>query len=128
MFLSRNKKNNEYPCKPQFMYKKWGLRGSKLYTHVFLMHRSTYEVLNIFCKNLRSLVYNLLSFILPPFRETLFQRRQVFQNFPSEHHTRGKLHNQSHSTFNGRCGFVVSVKTRYRFVCYNSLYFTESTK
>ena len=23
-FLSRNKKNNVYPCKPQFNYKKWG--------------------------------------------------------------------------------------------------------
>ena len=37
MFLSRNKKNNLYPCKPQFYYKKWGLRGSKLYSYVFLM-------------------------------------------------------------------------------------------
>ena len=28
MFLSRNKKNNVYPCKPQFYYiLKWGLRG-----------------------------------------------------------------------------------------------------
>ena len=32
MFLSRNKKNNVYPCKPQ-----WGLRGSKLYRRVFVM-------------------------------------------------------------------------------------------
>ena len=37
MFLSRNKKNNVYPCKPQFYYLKWGLRGSKLYRHVFVM-------------------------------------------------------------------------------------------
>ena len=37
MFLSRNKKNNIYPCKPQFCYKKWGLRGSNLYRHVFVM-------------------------------------------------------------------------------------------
>ena len=38
MFLSRNKKNNVYPCKPQFYYKKKsGLRGSKLYRHVFVM-------------------------------------------------------------------------------------------
>ena len=37
MFVSRNKKNNEYPCKPQFYIKKWGLRGSKLYRHVFVM-------------------------------------------------------------------------------------------
>ena len=32
MFLSSNKTSNVYPCKPQ-----WGLRGSKLYRHVFLM-------------------------------------------------------------------------------------------
>ena len=37
MFLSRNKKNSAYPCKPQFYYIKGGLRGSKLYRHVFLM-------------------------------------------------------------------------------------------
>ena len=34
MFLRRNKKNNVYPCKPQ-----WGLRGSKLYRYVFVMFR-----------------------------------------------------------------------------------------
>ena len=27
MFLSRNKKNNVYPCKPQFIYIKEGLKG-----------------------------------------------------------------------------------------------------
>ena len=38
--LSRNKKNNVYPCKPQFYYIKWsyyikwGLMGSTLYTSV----------------------------------------------------------------------------------------------
>ena len=39
MFLSRNKKNNVYPCKPQFYYIKVGfLRGgAKLYRHVFVM-------------------------------------------------------------------------------------------
>ena len=34
MFLSRNKKNNVYLCKPQFNYIKWGLRGSKLHRYV----------------------------------------------------------------------------------------------
>ena len=38
MFLSRNKKNNVYPCKPQFYYIKVGLRGSVLYRRVFVMH------------------------------------------------------------------------------------------
>ena len=37
LFSSRNKKNNVYPCKPQFNYIKVGLRGSKLYRHVFVM-------------------------------------------------------------------------------------------
>ena len=37
LFLSRNNKNNVYPCKPQFYYIKWGLRGSKLYRYVFVM-------------------------------------------------------------------------------------------
>ena len=35
MFLSRNKKNNVYPCKPQFYYIKVGFKmgggGSKIY-------------------------------------------------------------------------------------------------
>ena len=31
------KTNNVYLCKPQFYYKKWGLRGSKLYRVVFVM-------------------------------------------------------------------------------------------
>ena len=30
MFLSRNKKNNVYPCKPQFYYIKGGLKGVKI--------------------------------------------------------------------------------------------------
>ena len=37
MFLSRNNKNNVYPCKPQFYFIKVGLRGSKLYRYVFVM-------------------------------------------------------------------------------------------
>ena len=30
MFLSRNNKNNVYPCKPQFYYIKVGLKGVKI--------------------------------------------------------------------------------------------------
>ena len=30
MFLSRNKKNNVYPCKPQFCYIKVGFQGVKI--------------------------------------------------------------------------------------------------
>ena len=37
MFLSRNKKNNVYPCKPQFYYIKVGFKGVNLYRYVFVM-------------------------------------------------------------------------------------------
>ena len=37
MFLSRNKKNNVYPCKPQFFYIKVGFKGVKIYRSVFVM-------------------------------------------------------------------------------------------
>ena len=38
MFLSRNKKKNVYPCKPQFYYIKVGFKGgSILYRYVFVM-------------------------------------------------------------------------------------------
>ena len=30
MFLSRNKKSNAYPCKPQFYYTKVGFKGVKI--------------------------------------------------------------------------------------------------
>ena len=30
MFMSRNKKNNVYPCKPQFYYIKVGFKGVKI--------------------------------------------------------------------------------------------------
>ena len=30
MFMSRNKKNNVYPCKPQFYYTKVGFKGVKI--------------------------------------------------------------------------------------------------
>ena len=36
MFLSRDKKNNVYPCKPQFYYIKC-VRWSKLYRRVFVI-------------------------------------------------------------------------------------------
>ena len=36
MFLNRNKKNNVYPCKPQFYYIKVGFKGVKIYRRVFV--------------------------------------------------------------------------------------------
>ena len=35
IFLSRNKKNNVYPCKPQFYYVKEGFEGGQNYIDVF---------------------------------------------------------------------------------------------
>ena len=35
MFLSRNKNNNVYPCKPQFYYIKVGLKGGQNYIGMF---------------------------------------------------------------------------------------------
>ena len=37
MFLSRNKKMMHTPVNPSFTLYKWGFRGSKLYSHVFVM-------------------------------------------------------------------------------------------
>ena len=37
MCLCRNKKNNVYPCKPQFYYIKVGFKGVKIYRYVFVM-------------------------------------------------------------------------------------------
>ena len=37
MFFSRNKKNNVYPCKPQFYYIKVGFQGVKIIRRVFVM-------------------------------------------------------------------------------------------
>ena len=42
MFLSRNKKNNIYRCKPQFYYIKVGFRGVKIIWYVFMMSFSFY--------------------------------------------------------------------------------------
>ena len=35
MFLSINKKNNVYPCKPQFYYIKVGVYGGHVYIGMF---------------------------------------------------------------------------------------------
>ena len=42
LLFSRNKKNNVYPCKPQFNYTKVAFKGgSKLYRRVFVMKISS---------------------------------------------------------------------------------------
>ena len=47
IFWSRNKKNNVQciPCKPQFYCLKVGFKGVKLYSHVFVMFRSSASIL-----------------------------------------------------------------------------------
>ena len=40
MFLSRNKKNNAYPCKPQFYYIKVGFKGVKITQACFVMNKN----------------------------------------------------------------------------------------
>ena len=42
MFLSKNKKNNVYPCKPQFCYIKVGFNGVKIIKTCF--HRQTVKL------------------------------------------------------------------------------------
>ena len=37
MFLVSNKRNNVYPCKPEFYYIKVGFNGVKIYRYVFVM-------------------------------------------------------------------------------------------
>ena len=54
MFLSRNNKNNVYPCKPQFYYIKVGFKGSKLYRYVFVMSSLNFKSSVVFCHNDRS--------------------------------------------------------------------------
>ena len=63
--MSRNKKNNVYPCKPQFYYIKMGLRGSKLYRHVFVMN--CIDVYKIHTVETRHLIQiRVQEFILSP--------------------------------------------------------------
>ena len=41
--LSRNKKNNVYPFRPQFYCIKVGFKGSKLYRYVFVMGKTPFQ-------------------------------------------------------------------------------------
>ena len=44
MFLSRNKKNNVYPCKPQFYYIKVGFKGVKIIKACFCDDMQTWHI------------------------------------------------------------------------------------
>ena len=62
MFLSRNKKNNVYPSKPQFYYIKVGFKGVKIIRYVFVMMGQNWALMHI-------LLY------LPP--SSFFKRNQL---------------------------------------------------
>ena len=49
MFLSRNKKNNVYPCKPQFYYIKVGFKGVKITQACFrdVLSKAIYSSQNV---------------------------------------------------------------------------------
>ena len=73
MFLSRNKKNNEYPIKPQFYYIKVGFKGVKTYNtyrHVFMTLLTllvlNFEYVHLTSCSLGKHAYSNILKILPP--------------------------------------------------------------
>ena len=58
MFLSRNKKNNVYPCKPQFYYIKLGLKGGQNYIGMFSWYYCQWECHRVY--NLSGLIVRFL--------------------------------------------------------------------
>ena len=79
MFPSKNKKNNVYPCKPQFFYIKMGSKGSKLYGHVFVMFfkESGYRLFAVrFTKETTSVASCLLPCTLGPFYEVIYSEEK----------------------------------------------------
>ena len=50
IYVFRKIRNNVYPVHPSFTTQKWGLRGSKLYRHVFVMQDgNTYVIKGLWC-------------------------------------------------------------------------------
>ena len=64
-FLSRNKKNNVYLCKPKFYYIKMGFQGVKLYRYVSVMYKNNH---NKFIRSLSKVsfvgLYNTVCFVI----------------------------------------------------------------
>ena len=81
MCLSRNKKKNVYPYKPQFYYIKVGLKGerggggTKLYRYVFVM-RSVFFLLNLEDLKMLLLIETLIYFDV-----RLYFFYQMFEHF-----------------------------------------------
>ena len=83
MFLSRNKKNNVYPCKPQFYYIKVGFKGVNIiYRNIFVMSSVKPEHKKTIRKNSRatSSVFDLF-----PNRATIMEGR--INNTTTRHQT-----------------------------------------
>ena len=64
MFSSKNKKNDVYPCKPQFYCIKVGFKGVKLYRHVFVMQNIGNDIMRFQTKQTPSfnLVYKSICY------------------------------------------------------------------
>ena len=83
MFLSRNKKNNIYPCKPQFNYIKMGFQGAMFSwcfqkeSKTIMTELSPLEVCQFPFKSIVSLLWNYtrLPYTNSPFRFMQFQIR-----------------------------------------------------
>ena len=58
MFMSRNKKNNVYPCKPQFYYIKVRFKGVKIIYYIDVFLRCIFHWVNIHlhCFNLKTTI------------------------------------------------------------------------
>ena len=100
MILSRNKKNNVYPCKPQFYYIKVGFKGSTLYRRVFVMNKNVYDRLNSLSlsKSWQMLTILIYTLMLSTLGE-LFRRRhiEIFSYFCWRH-----FHEMSNPIFLGK--------------------------
>ena len=72
MFLSRNKKNNVYPCKPQFYCIKVGFKGVKLYRYVFVMCHKIER---------KAMIRNRYNYPTPPIRDIKGKETQTRNNW-----------------------------------------------
>ena len=60
MFLSRNKKNNVYPCKPQFYYIKVGFKGVNIIYVCSCYAHSSRQYPFLFCFNIKINIFLIL--------------------------------------------------------------------
>ena len=65
MLLSKNKKNNVYPCEPQFYCIKVGFKGTELYRYVFVMIFFPFRFLRreLLCRKVKVKITSAVSFV-----------------------------------------------------------------